>query len=69
VGVAHPRRPTDATANGMYRREVRFYKDLANSSGLDVPCSYFGDWDRETSLFLLLLEDMSDSHVSDLFAS
>ncbi|MBT5774935.1 MAG: DUF1679 domain-containing protein [Dehalococcoidia bacterium] len=58
-----------ATANGMYRREVRFYKDLASSSGLDVPRSYFGDWDRETGLFLLLLEDMSGSQVGDLFAS
>jgi hypothetical protein len=58
-----------AAATGMYRREVRFYKDLAHSSGLDVPRSYFGDWDRDTGLFLLLLEDMADSQVGDLFAS
>lgn len=58
-----------ATANGMYRREVRFYRDLAESSGLDVPRSFFGEWDRESGLFLLLLEDMAGSHVGDLFAS
>ena len=58
-----------ATTNGMYRREVRFYEDLADGSGLDVPHSYFGDWDRESGLFLLLLEDMAGSHVGDLFAS
>jgi uncharacterized protein DUF1679 len=58
-----------ATANGMYRREVRFYKDLAESSGLDVPRPFFGDWDRESGLFLLLLEDMAGSQVGDLFAS
>ena len=58
-----------AAANGMYRREVRFYKDLAGDSGLDVPRAYFGDWDRESGLFLLLLEDMSGSQVGDLFAS
>ncbi len=58
-----------AATNGMYRREVRFYSDLAGDSGLDVPNAYFADWDRETGLFLLLLEDMSDCVVGDLFAS
>ena len=58
-----------ATANGMYRREVRFYKDLAETSGPAIPRAYFGDWDRESGLFLLLLEDLADGHVGDLFAS
>lgn len=58
-----------ATANGMYRREVRFYEDLAEGSGLDVPRSHFAAWDRKSGLFLLLLEDMAGGRVGDLFAS
>lgn len=58
-----------AAANGMYRREVRFYSDLAETSGLPVPRAYFAEWDRASGLFLLLLEDMAGGQVGDLFAS
>ena len=58
-----------AARNGMYRREVRFYRDLAASSEIATPRCYFADWDRRSNEFLLILEDMSASRVGNFYAS
>lgn len=58
-----------AAQNGMYRREVRFYTDLAETSDIATPACLFADWDRETDEFLLILEDMSASRVGNFYAS
>lgn len=58
-----------AAQNGMYRREVRFYKDLAETSDIATPTCLFADWDRSTDEFLLVLEDMSASRVGNFYAS
>lgn len=58
-----------AAENGMYRREVRFYLDLADSSEVAVPACYFAGYDRDTDEFLLILEDLSESRVGSFYAS
>lgn len=58
-----------AAQNGMYRREVRFYRDLAETSDIATPHSYFAEWDRKSGEFLLILEDMSASRVGNFYAS
>ena len=58
-----------AAETGIYRREVRFYRDLAPDSGLAVPHCYFAEWDRASGRFLLLLEDMAGGSVGDIFGS
>ena len=58
-----------AAQNGMYRREVRFYQDLAETSEIATPVCHFAGWDRESDEFLLILEDMSTSRVGNLYAS
>jgi hypothetical protein len=58
-----------AAQTGMYRREVRFYEDLAETSEIATPRCYFAGWDRQTDEFLLVLEDMSDSRVGNFYAS
>ncbi|MDA0351807.1 MAG: phosphotransferase [Chloroflexi bacterium] len=58
-----------AAQNGMYRREIRFYKDLAATSDIQTPHCHFAGWDRTTDEFLLILEDMSASRVGNFYAS
>lgn len=58
-----------AAQNGMYRREVRFYRDLAGTSNIATPRCYFAGWERKTNEFLLILEDMSASRVGNFYAS
>ena len=58
-----------AAQSGLYRREIRFYQDLAETSNLETPTCYFADWDRETDGFLLILEDMSMSRVGNFYES
>lgn len=58
-----------AAQNGMYRREVRFYEDLAETSEIATPTCHFAAWDRKTDEFLLILEDMSTSRVGNFYAS
>jgi hypothetical protein len=58
-----------AAQNGMYRREVRFYQDLAESSDVAKPACHFAGWDRKSDEFLLILEDMSASRVGNFYSS
>ena len=44
---------------GSYRREVRFYRELAEDVGVPTPRCMLAHYDREGGRFLLLLEDMA----------
>ncbi len=44
---------------GLYEREVRFYNELAASSGIDVPACYFADYDAGAGQSVVLLEDLT----------
>jgi len=58
-----------AAQNGMYRREIRFYENLAQTSEIATPTCHFAGWDRQSDEFLLILEDMSTSRVGNFYAS
>jgi len=58
-----------AAQNGMYRREVRFYRELAESSDVATPACHFAGWDRKSDEFLLILEDMSASRVGNFYSA
>ena len=53
---------------GQNRREVRFYREFANSVHLPVPRSYHGGMDRDTGDTVLLLEDMAHARQGDSVA-
>ena len=57
------------TQTGMYVKEVRFYQTLARTSELPIPGCYVAEYDDASGAFLLLLEDMTESRVGNLFAS
>ena len=56
-------------ATGMamrnYEREVRFYKEIAPTVGIRTPRCYHADWDRDSGLFVLLLEDLAPAQQGD----
>ena len=49
----------------FYRREVRFYDELAAEAPVRVPRCLHAAIDAETSLFVLVLEDMGNLHRVD----
>ena len=56
-------------ALGLYEREVRFYQNFGEGSGISVPQCYFADVNVETGDFLLLLEDLSACREGDFWES
>ena len=48
-----------------YEREVRFYKEIAPTVGIRTPRCYHADWDRDSGLFVLLLEDLAPAQQGD----
>lgn len=56
-----------ATALGMYRNEVHFYRDLADRTDMAIAC-YYAAVDERTHDFVLLLDDMSARATFDQVA-
>ena len=56
-----------ATAMAMYPREVRFYRDLADGTGIAVGCLHAAV-DERTHDFVLLLADLSGATMIDQIA-
>src|SRR3954451_13033202 len=54
-----------ARATGSYRRELRFYQELAPTSAARCPRAYVAEFDPESGRFVLLLEDLSRSQAGD----
>jgi hypothetical protein len=52
----------------LYRREIRFYADLAPRVGLRTPQLYFERSDAKTGNAVLVLEDLSDLQRGDHFS-
>ena len=50
---------------GTYRREVRFYRELASRVPLRVPRAYFGAYEESSAFFVLLLEDLGSYRFPD----
>ncbi len=58
-----------ANAVGIYRREAKFYGELADDAGISVPGCYFAGYDPDEGRFLLLLEDLAPSRTGSAAAS
>ena len=56
-------------ATGMamrnYEREVRFYTEIAPTVGIRTPRCYHADWDADSGLFVLVLEDLAPAQQGD----
>lgn len=50
---------------GMYRKEVRFYEELADRCPVRLADCYFADFDEDSDDFVLLLEDLAGGRVVD----
>ncbi len=48
-----------------YEREVRFYKEIAPTVGIRTPRCYHADWDADSGLFVLVLEDLAPAQQGD----
>jgi hypothetical protein len=68
VAAAHAPIREVADGAGYYRREVRFYTELAHEVAVPTPRCYFGAYDPEQHAFLLLLEDLGSGRLGS-FAS
>jgi aminoglycoside/choline kinase family phosphotransferase len=64
---ASPHGPIRALMHGFggYLREVEFYRQFGADPGIPTPRCYHADIDPASGVFVLLLEDMSDSRVAD----
>src|SRR3990172_13318827 len=64
---ASPHAPIRALMHGFggYVREVEFYRQFGADPGIPTPRRYHPDIDPASGVFVLLLEDMSDSRVAD----
>ncbi len=49
----------------IYEREVRFYKELAHEAEIGTPKLYYGEVDKESNKYILLLEDLAPARVGD----
>ncbi len=65
--LAPTHEPIRALMHGLggYEREVEFYRQFGADPGIPTPRRYRADIDPASGLFVLLLEDMSDSRVGD----
>lgn len=55
-------------AFGLYEREVRFYSELAEASGLPAPKPYFSHYDASAGQAAILLEDLTGGGFGDQVA-
>jgi aminoglycoside/choline kinase family phosphotransferase len=68
--IPSPNEQTRAMVNAFhfYEREVRFYREVADTVGLPTPRRYYTALDPETQDFILLLEDLGDRRLGDQLA-
>jgi aminoglycoside phosphotransferase (APT) family kinase protein len=62
----HPTQRRFVTSLGCYEREVLFYRELADGVGLPTPRCYAAELDRDSSAFVLLLEDLAPAAPANL---
>jgi hypothetical protein len=64
---ASPHEPIRALMRmmGGYAHEVEFYRHFGDDPGIPTPHCFHADIDPDSGVFVLLLEDMSDSRTSD----
>ncbi len=57
-----------ANVLGGYRREVRFYEEIATRVGIRTPDRYYSATDPQTGRTVLLLQDLSQTRLGDSLA-
>jgi len=62
----NPARLEAVRALRLYEREVRFYKDLAQTINLRTPRCYYSAYDSETVNHILLLEDLAPARSGSM---
>lgn len=64
---ASPYEPIRRLLHGLggYNREIQFYRQFGDDSGIPTPRCYYADIDDASGAFALLLEDMGDARVPD----
>ena len=56
--TADPHVRATLNRHGIYEREIRLYKEVAQAGGLRTPRAYYSAFDNETGESVLLLEDL-----------
>jgi len=69
VASSHPEVRAAQQALGSYSREIFFYQDFGTDAGISIPYCFGANIDLESGDFLLLIEDMSQCRVGDLWSS
>jgi hypothetical protein len=54
-----------AVAQGLYEREVRFYRELAGVVGITTPRCRYAEIDSGSGMFALLLDDLAPAREAD----
>lgn len=67
VKLASPDEKSRATGMALrnYEREVKFYTQVQPTVDIRVPRCYFADWDQDSGLFALVMEDMAPAEQGD----
>ncbi len=60
-----PQNRETATQYGFYRREVRFYQDVADKLRIRVPRCYYAGMDESSVPFAILMEEVTGARVID----
>ncbi len=50
----------------LYKKEVNFYKEVADEIDIRVPHLYYGALDEESGIHVLLLEDLRNGRIGDI---
>ena len=54
-----------AADRNLYKREIGFYRDIGNKSGVPIPECYYADYFEEKNQFVLLIEDLAPGEPSN----
>ena len=54
-----------AADRNLYKREIGFYRDIGERSGISIPKCHFAHYDERSNKFVLLIEDLAPGEPSD----
>jgi len=54
-----------AADRNLYKREIGFYRDIGEKSGVPIPKCYYADYFEENNQFILLIEDLAPGEPSN----
>ena len=54
-----------AADRNLYKREIGFYRDIGENSGISIAKCHFAHYDDQSKQFVLLIEDLAPGEPSD----